>query len=163
MELDDQVVPAIEESDEKPRPPKTFIPGLHSLGKDEILEADESVYVMRHTMNTDWPCLSFDVLRDDDGDQRQRFPTSAYIVAGTQADAATKNQLSVFKMTQLHKTQKDGGAFNLFFCPLHFLFIPQDSHCQRATTMNRMTMTTTVITWMRTRSSNIAPSHTLAA
>jgi ribosome assembly protein RRB1 len=115
MEVDDQVVPAIEESDEKPRPPNAFIPGLHTLGKDEILEADESVYVMRHTMNTDWPCLSFDVLRDDGGDQRQRFPASAYIVAGTQADAATKNQLTVFKMTQLHKTQKDGGAFICVF------------------------------------------------
>ncbi|KAF8506580.1 glutamate-rich WD repeat-containing protein [Russula emetica] len=110
MEVDDQVVPAIEESDEKPRQPNAFIPGLHTLGKDEILEADESVYVMRHTMNADWPCLSFDVLRDDDGDQRQRFPASAYIVAGTQADAATKNQLTVIKMTQLHKTQKDGAT-----------------------------------------------------
>src|SRR6267154_967918 len=118
MEVDDQVVPAIEESDEKPRPPNAFIPGLHTLGKDEILEADESVYVMRHTMNTDWPCLSFEVLRDDNGDQRQRFPASAYIVAGTQADAATKNQLTVLKMTQLHKTQKDGGTFICFF----FLF-----------------------------------------
>jgi Histone-binding protein RBBP4 or subunit C of CAF1 complex len=159
MEVDDQVVPAIEESDEKPRAPNAFIPGLHTLGKDEILEADESVYVMRHTMNTDWPCLSFDVLRDDDGDQRQRFPTSAYIVAGTQADAATKNQLTVLKMTQLHKTQKDGGAFVFF--SLYFLFSLQDSHCQRATTLTLTTMM--VITWMRTRSSNIAPSHTLAA
>jgi hypothetical protein len=160
MEVDDQVVPAIEESDEKPRPPNAFIPGLHTLGKDEILEADESVYVMRHTMNADWPCLSFDVLRDDDGDQRQRFPASAYIVAGTQADAATKNQLSVFKMTQLHKTQKDGGTFIFFFSSLFWLS-PQDSHCQRATTLTLTTMM--VITWMRTRSSNIAPSHTLAA
>ena len=116
MQVDDQVVPAIEESDETPRPPRVFIPGLHSLGTDEVLEADESVYVMRHTMNADWPCLSFDVLRDDAGDQRQRFPASAYIVAGTQADAATKNQLTVFKMTQLHKTQKDGGgARHTFF------------------------------------------------
>jgi hypothetical protein len=160
MEVDDQVIPAIEESDEKPRPPNAFIPGLHTLGKDEILEADESVYVMRHTMNTDWPCLSFDVLRDDVGDQRQRFPASAYIVAGTQADATTKNQLTVLKMTHLHKTQKDGGAFIFFFSP-RFLFSPKDSHCQRATTLTLTTMM--VITWMRTRSSNIAPSHTLAA
>jgi len=157
MEVDDHVVPAIEESDEQPRPPNAFIPGLHTLGKDEILKADESVYVMRHTMNADWPCLSFDVLRDDNGDQRQRFPASAYIVAGTQADAATKNQLTVLKMTQLHTTQKDGGTFICLFF-LHFLVSQQDSHCQRATTL--MTM---VITWMRTRSSNIAPSHTSAA
>jgi ribosome assembly protein RRB1 len=108
MDVDDEVVPPIEESDEKPRAPNVFIPGLHTLGKDEVLEADESVYVMRHTMSTNWPCLSFDVLRDDEGDQRQRFPASAYIVAGTQADAAKNNKLTVFKMTQLHKTQKDG-------------------------------------------------------
>ena len=115
MDVDDQVVPPIEESDEQPRAPNTFIPGLHTLGKDEILEADESVYVMRHTMNANWPCLSFDVLRDDQGDQRQRFPTSAYIAAGTQADMAKNNKLTVFKMTQLHKTQKDGTGTS-FVC-----------------------------------------------
>jgi len=112
MDVDDQVVPPIEESDETPRALNAFIPGLHTLGKDEVLEPDESAYVMRHTMSPSWPCLSFDVLRDDQGDQRQRFPASAYIVTGTQADAAKNNNLSVFKMAQLHKTQKDGaGAF----------------------------------------------------
>ncbi|KAN0134295.1 glutamate-rich WD repeat-containing protein [Lactarius tabidus] len=110
MEVDDAVMPPIEESDEKPKAPSVFIPGVHTLGKDEILEADDSVYIMRHTMNANWPCLSFDVLRDDEGDQRQRFPATAYIVAGSQADAAKKNELSVFKMTQLHKTQKDGES-----------------------------------------------------
>lgn len=110
MEVDDGVMPPIEESDEKPRAPNVFIPGVHTLGKDEILEPDDSVYIMRHTMNANWPCLSFDVLRDDEGDQRQRFPATAWIVAGSQADATKKNELSVFKMMQLHKTQKDGGA-----------------------------------------------------
>jgi ribosome assembly protein RRB1 len=118
MDVDDQVVPPIEESDEAPRAPNAFIPGLHTLGKDEVLEPDESAYVMRHTMNPSWPCLSFDVLRDDQGDQRQRFPASAYIVTGTQADAAKNNNLSVFKMAQLHKTQRDGaGAFLPFVFP----------------------------------------------
>jgi ribosome assembly protein RRB1 len=110
MEVEDAVMPPIEESDEKPKAPNVFIPGVHTLGKDEILEADDSVYIMRHTMNANWPCLSFDVLRDDEGDQRQRFPATAYIVAGSQADVAKKNELSVFKMTQLHKTQKDGES-----------------------------------------------------
>ncbi|KAI0308311.1 glutamate-rich WD repeat-containing protein [Multifurca ochricompacta] len=109
-EDEDEVVPPIEESAEKPRAPNVFIPGLHALGKDEVLEADDSVYIMRHTMNPTWPSLSFDVLRDDQGDQRQRYPASAYIVAGTQADAAKNNKLTVFKMTQLHKTQKDGES-----------------------------------------------------
>ncbi|KAH9980442.1 histone-binding protein RBBP4 or subunit C of CAF1 complex-domain-containing protein [Russula compacta] len=96
----------IEESDEKPQAPSVFIPGLHTLGKDEVLEADESVYIVRHTMRTTWPCLSFDVLRDDGGDQRQQFPMNACIITGTQADTAKNNNLSVFKMMQLHKTQK---------------------------------------------------------
>jgi hypothetical protein len=47
---------------------------INTLNADEILEADESVYVMRHTMNADWPCLLFDVLREDDGDRRSAIP-----------------------------------------------------------------------------------------
>ena len=140
MEMDDAVMPPIEESDEKPKAPNVFIPGVHTLGKDEILEADDSVYIMRHTMNANWPCLSFDVLRDDEGDQRQRFPTTAYIVAGSQADVAKKNELSVFKMTQLHKTQKDGGAPSALELPAAYLVC---SHFQRA--MTTMTMTTRII------------------
>ncbi|KAG2154627.1 WD40-repeat-containing domain protein [Suillus clintonianus] len=104
----DEVMPAIEESEEQPPAPEAFIPGMHVLGKDEILEPDDSVYIMRHSMNVTWPCLSFDVLRDSLGDERQRYPATAYLVAGTQADQASKNELSVFKMSSLHRTQKDG-------------------------------------------------------
>ena len=109
MEVDEEVLPAIEESEEQPAAPDVFIPGVHELGKDEVLEADESVYIMRHSMNVNWPCLSFDVLRDNLGDERQRFPATAYIVAGTQADLAKNNEISVYKMSSLHKTQKSGG------------------------------------------------------
>lgn len=108
MEVD-EVMPAIEEEDEKPAEPDVFIPGVHKLEKDEILEPDDSVYIMRHSMNVNWPCLSFDVLRDNLGDQRQRLPTTAYIVTGTQADVAKNNEISVYKMSSLQKTQKEGG------------------------------------------------------
>jgi len=107
----DEVMPAIEESEEQPPEPQAYIPGSHVLGKDEILEPDDTVYIMRHSMNVTWPCLSFDVLRDNLGDERQRYPASAYIVAGTQADQASNNELSVYKMSSLHRTQKDGGQF----------------------------------------------------
>jgi len=107
----DEVILAAEESDDKPAAPRVFIPGVHSLGKDEILEPDDSVYIMRHTMHVNWPCLSFDVLRDSSGDQRQRYPATAYIVAGTQADVAKNNELSVYKLSSLHRTQKDGGVY----------------------------------------------------
>ncbi|EGO02649.1 hypothetical protein SERLA73DRAFT_176020 [Serpula lacrymans var. lacrymans S7.3] len=104
----DEVLPAIEESDEQPSAPDVFIPGTHMLGNDEILEPDDSVYVMRHSMNVNWPCLSFDVLRDSLGDERQRYPATAYLVSGTQADLANKNELAVYKMSSLHRTQTDG-------------------------------------------------------
>ena len=98
------------EDEEAPAPARTaYIPGSHTLGADEILEPDDSVYIMRHTMHVKWPCLSFDVLRDNLGDGRQRFPATAYIAAGTQADTAKNNELLVYKMSSLHRTQKDGG------------------------------------------------------
>lgn len=65
---------------------------------------------MLHHMNVAWPCLSFDVLRDGLGDARQRYPATAFVVTGTQADIPSKNEVLVMKMSQLHKTQKDDGA-----------------------------------------------------
>lgn len=109
MEVDENVLPPIEESDEQPPAPGVFIPGVHELGKDEVLEPDESVYLMRHNLNVTWPCLSFDILRDNLGDERQRFPQTAYIVAGTQADVAKNNELTVYKMSSLQKTQRNDG------------------------------------------------------
>lgn len=103
----DEALPAIEEAEEQP--PNTFIPGMRALEKDETLEPDDSVYIMRHSMNVNWPCLSFDILRDSLGDQRQRYPATAYLVAGTQADLAKNNELSVYKISSLHRTQKEGG------------------------------------------------------
>ncbi|KXN88732.1 Ribosome assembly protein rrb1 [Leucoagaricus sp. SymC.cos] len=108
MEVD-EVLPAIEESEEPQPAPEAFLPGHHVLGKDEILEPDDSVYIMRHAMNVNWPCLSFDILRDNFGDERQRYPATAYIVGGTQADKAKNNELIVYKMSSLHKTQKDNA------------------------------------------------------
>lgn len=102
-----------EEDDEDENFSKTdaFIPGRHLLGKDEILQPDDSVYEMRHSMQVKWPSLSFDVLRDNLGDQRQKYPAVSYIVAGTQAPSAKENELSVYKMSALHKTQNDGGPY----------------------------------------------------
>ncbi|KAI0756328.1 glutamate-rich WD repeat containing [Daedaleopsis nitida] len=110
MDVDDEVLPAIEESEEQPPAPDVFIPGVHRLEKDEILEPDDSVYVMRHNMSVNWPCLSFDILRDDLGDQRQRYPATAYLVTGTQADVAKNNELSVYKMSSLQKTQRENDS-----------------------------------------------------
>lgn len=108
MEVD-EVTPAIEDTEEKPAAPDVFIPGSRELEKDEVLEADDSVYEIRHSMNVNWPCLSFDVLRDNLGDQRQKYPATAYVVAGSQADVAKNNEVTVYKLSSLHRTQKDPG------------------------------------------------------
>lgn len=109
LDLEDDVLPAVEEEDEEEPQDNVYLPGTHALGQDEVLEADQSVYEMLHHMNVAWPCLSFDVLRDGLGSDRQRYPATAFVVTGTQADIAKNNELLVMKMSQLHKTQKDDG------------------------------------------------------
>ncbi|KAI0034153.1 glutamate-rich WD repeat-containing protein [Vararia minispora EC-137] len=111
MVVDDDVTPAIEDTDESaPAQQNAFLPGVHKLAKDEILEPDDSVYIMRHSLNVTWPCLSFDILRDSLGDERQRYPATAYLAAGTQADAAKNNELIVYKLSSLHKTQRSADS-----------------------------------------------------
>ncbi|GJJ09782.1 hypothetical protein Clacol_004006 [Clathrus columnatus] len=107
---DVEVLPAVEEENEDvPQPARTtYIPGRYKLAKDEILEPDQSVYLALHSMAVNWPCLSFDILRDNLGDERARFPMTSYIVAGTQAKVSKNNEVLVMKMSQLHKTQQDG-------------------------------------------------------
>lgn len=123
MQVDEEdAIETIHEDDEdqdhtNPPQPDAFIPGRHVLGKDEVLEPDDSVYEMRHAMHVKWPSLSFDVLRDNLGDQRQRYPATAYIVAGSQASSAKDNELSVYKMSALHKTQNDGGMSSPVITP----------------------------------------------
>lgn len=112
LDLEDDILLAVEEEDEAEPEPETFIPGEHQLAEDEILEPDQTVYEMLHHMNVSWPCLSFDILRDGQGENRQRYPASAFVVTGTQADVASKNEVLVMKMSQLHKTQKDDGALS---------------------------------------------------
>ncbi|KZV94118.1 glutamate-rich WD repeat containing [Exidia glandulosa HHB12029] len=107
MDVDRDFTPAAEDGEE-PEPAKSvYIPGTHALAQDEVLEPDMTSYEMLHQMNIHWPCLSFDVLRDSLGDERQKYPQTAYLVAGTQADSASKNEVLVMKMSQLHRTQKD--------------------------------------------------------
>ncbi|KZT57806.1 WD40 repeat-like protein [Calocera cornea HHB12733] len=95
-----------DDEDEPPGELDTYLPGA-ALAADEVLEPDHSVYEMLHRMNVTWPCLSFDVLRDDLGDARASFPATVYLVAGTQADTARNNEVMVMRMSSLHRTQRD--------------------------------------------------------
>ena len=47
------------------------------------------------------PCLSFDVIPDNLGDNRTDFPATCYCIAGSQADKTDKNSLLVMKMFNL--------------------------------------------------------------
>lgn len=89
-------------------------PGIDQIGEDEELEYDPSAYIMYHPLRTEWPCLSFDILRDDLGDNRQRFPLTMYIVSGSQADKADKNKITLMKLSDLHRShiQQDSDGEN---------------------------------------------------
>ncbi|KAL9934066.1 hypothetical protein V8E36_007148 [Tilletia maclaganii] len=88
---------------------QVYIPGAHKLEEGQTLEPDQSAYEMLHRLNVTWPCLSFDILADHLGSERRKFPHTAYFVAGTQADVASKNEIMVMKASSMYRTQKDGA------------------------------------------------------
>ncbi|CAG4950593.1 unnamed protein product [Colias eurytheme] len=102
---DDDMEEREEEGEENDDRPKTFLPG-QELKEDEHLVCDQSAYVMLHQAQTGAPCLSFDIIQDNLGNNRQQFPMTAYLVAGTQASSAHLNNILVFKMSNLHQTSK---------------------------------------------------------
>lgn len=87
---------------------QTFIPGRSKLAPGETLAPDPSTYDMLHTLSTPWPCLSFDIVRDQLGDQRSKFPATVYAVSGTQADRSRsrENELLVLKMSGLSRMER---------------------------------------------------------
>eukprot|EP01089_Gocevia_fonbrunei_P016368 TRINITY_DN5043_c0_g1_i3.p1 TRINITY_DN5043_c0_g1~~TRINITY_DN5043_c0_g1_i3.p1 ORF type:complete len:443 (-),score=128.96 TRINITY_DN5043_c0_g1_i3:17-1345(-) len=102
------------ESEEKQQemesaPKKVWKPG-QSLGENEVLEYDSSAYDMLHALTVEWPCLSFDIIRDNLGFQRTRFPHTTYFVAGTQADKPVNNTIVIMKVSQLNRTKHDNES-----------------------------------------------------
>jgi ribosome assembly protein RRB1 len=92
---------------------ETFIPGRSKLADGQTLTPDTSTYEMLHTLSTPWPCLSFDVLRDNLGDNRKTYPVTVFAVAGTQADSAhtNDNELMILKLSSLSRTERqDEGS-----------------------------------------------------
>lgn len=71
------------------------------------LEMDESAYEMYHQARTTAPCLSFDIIKDDLGENRTDFPHTCYAVAGTQAETNAQNQIIVMKLSNLKRTWKE--------------------------------------------------------
>lgn len=88
-------------------PSSVYIPGQEDIGEDEELVVDESAYVMLHQATTGDPCLSFEVLRDGLGDNREKFPLTAYLIGGSQSEMGHLNCIMLMKMFNMHKTQKE--------------------------------------------------------
>lgn len=68
-----------------------YLPGKPMEAGEELV-CDESAYVMLHQARTGAPCLSFDIIPDSLGNNREAFPMTSYIVAGTQAAKAHVNK-----------------------------------------------------------------------
>lgn len=85
--------------------PKVWRPGVDKIEEGETLDYDPSAYIMYHSLRTEWPCLSFDFIKDNLGDGRQRFPLTMFAVLGSQADRQENNKLTILKLSDLHKTQ----------------------------------------------------------
>jgi ribosome assembly protein RRB1 len=62
---------------------RAFRPGVDELAEGEELVYDPSAYNMYHSLRTEWPCLSFDICRDNLGESRVRYPHSIFIVTGS--------------------------------------------------------------------------------
>lgn len=77
---------------------------LKPLGPDEVLEADPTVYEMLHNVNMPWPCLTLDILPDNQGNERRTFPASVYVATATQAAKPKDNELIAMKLLLLAKT-----------------------------------------------------------
>lgn len=99
----------LEETETKPKKPtnapRIYLPHRSEpLGPNETMEPDMSTYDMLHSFNVKWPCLSFDILEDDLGNERRNFPHTTYLVTGTQAQKARDNEITVMKLSGMTKT-----------------------------------------------------------
>lgn len=96
-----------EEEEQQPVQHKVFQPGVQPLEEGQELDYDSTAYTCYHKMSVEWPCLSFDVIKDSLGLFRTKFPLTFYMIAGTQAGAAEENKLMLFKVSDVHRTKHD--------------------------------------------------------
>lgn len=59
---------------------------------DRVQSKPNSTVVRLCVFSSGAPCLSFDIVRDRNGDGREQFPLSMLLCAGTQADTAMSNR-----------------------------------------------------------------------
>ncbi|XP_076236603.1 WD repeat-containing protein 1 l(2)09851 isoform X2 [Calliopsis andreniformis] len=95
-----------DENEEQNGDKSVYLPGK-PLKSGEELVVDKTAYQMLHYAQSGAPCLSFDVILDNLGNNREDYPLTMYLVAGTQAAKTHVNNLLVMKMTNLHNVKDD--------------------------------------------------------
>ncbi|KHN81220.1 Glutamate-rich WD repeat-containing protein 1 [Toxocara canis] len=91
-----------EDATNKDSAKRVYIPGVsRPLKEDEEWEFDPEAYRQFHSFETKWPCLSFDTIIDDLGENRSEFPMTCSLVAGTEAERARDNELIIMRLSNL--------------------------------------------------------------
>lgn len=70
------------------------------------MDFDKSAYVLYHSAQTGFPCLSFDIIPDGDGSGDERLSqnnVSTFLVTGTQAPSAHLNTIHVIHLSRMTK------------------------------------------------------------
>ena len=119
-----------------PNTPAAFRPGYDQLEEDETLQYDPTAYDCMHSLALEWPCLSFDVLRDAATAARvssaataatatktsststtaaaaaavASFPHTLFLAAGTQAGTRSANSLSLLRLGRVGRGKHGPAA-----------------------------------------------------
>ena len=70
-----------EAEEDGPQRTEAFVPGKHQLEEGEELVNDPSAYEMLHALSMEWPCLSFDILRDKLPDDRTSVRDAHHVLS----------------------------------------------------------------------------------
>ena len=105
----EEIVASDHEEDEEQEQEQVFIPGSE-VPEGFTLEYDSKSYEMMHSLNVEWPCLSFDIVPDGLGFNRSKFPHCTTIVTGTQAANPNDNQIYLLTANNLSRTKYDDDS-----------------------------------------------------
>ncbi|CAJ1035313.1 putative Histone-binding protein RBBP4 or subunit C of CAF1 complex [Leishmania shawi] len=75
------------------------------------LEFSNKAYDAFFQLRTEYPCLSFDVVKDNK-ENHTKYPLSTVLVCGTQADEQARNELLVLYVTNMCRTKYDVASDN---------------------------------------------------
>ncbi|CAM40749.1 conserved hypothetical protein [Leishmania braziliensis MHOM/BR/75/M2904] len=80
-------------------------------GEPMKLEFSNKAYDAFFQLRTEYPCLSFDVVKDNK-ENHTKYPLSTVLVCGTQADEQARNELLVLYVTNMCRTKYDVASDN---------------------------------------------------